>query len=52
MATMRDLYEFRHVKEREHALDSMRGYLRNKPEQVKFFEELVGWGALWPILMS
>jgi ubiquinone/menaquinone biosynthesis C-methylase UbiE len=39
---MRDLYEFRHVKEREHALDSMRGYLQNKPEQVKFFEELVG----------
>lgn len=37
-----DLYEFRHQAEREHALQSMRAYLRNKPEQVKFFEELVG----------
>lgn len=39
---MRDLYEFQHVKEREHALVSMRSYLENKPEQVKLFEELVG----------
>jgi len=37
-----NLYEFRHESEREHALQSMQAYLRNKPEQVKFFEELVG----------
>jgi len=36
------VYEFQHQREREHALQSMRAYLRNKPEQVKFFEELVG----------
>lgn len=36
-----DLYEFRQEKEREYALQSMRAYLRNKPEQVKFFEELI-----------
>jgi len=37
-----DLYEFRRTSEREHALHSMRGYLKNKPEQVKFFEDLIG----------
>jgi SAM-dependent methyltransferase len=36
------LYEFRHEKEREHALHTMRAYLQTKPEQVKFFEELIG----------
>lgn len=35
------VYEFQHEREREFALQSMRGYLRNKPEQVKFFEELI-----------
>jgi SAM-dependent methyltransferase len=35
-------YEFRHEREREHALESMRAYVRDKPEQVKFFEELIG----------
>ena len=37
-----NLYEFCHESEREQALQSMQAYLRNKPEQVKFFEELVG----------
>ena len=36
-----NVYEFQHEEEREHALQSMRAYLRNKPEQVKFFEELI-----------
>ena len=36
------VYEFQREHEREYALESMRAYLRNKPEQVKFFEELVG----------
>lgn len=36
-----DLYEFRHERDREDALNSMRAYLHNKPEQVKFFEELI-----------
>jgi ubiquinone/menaquinone biosynthesis C-methylase UbiE len=35
-------YEFRREKEREYALQSMRAYIDNKPEQVKFFEELMG----------
>jgi ubiquinone/menaquinone biosynthesis C-methylase UbiE len=39
---VKDLYQFQHEREREYALQSMRAYLRNKPEQVKFFEELVG----------
>lgn len=39
---VKDLYQFQHEREREHALQSMRAYLRNKPEQVKFFEELIG----------
>jgi SAM-dependent methyltransferase len=38
----KDLYQFQHEREREYALQSMRAYLLNKPEQVKFFEELVG----------
>lgn len=36
------VYEFRQEEERRYALESMRAYLRNKPEQVKFFEEIVG----------
>src|SRR5829696_7295091 len=36
------VYQFQHEREREYALQSMRAYLRNKPEQVKFFEEIVG----------
>jgi ubiquinone/menaquinone biosynthesis C-methylase UbiE len=39
---VKDPYQFEHQREREYALQSMRAYLRNKPEQVKFFEELVG----------
>ena len=39
---VKDLYQFQHEREREHALQSMRAYLHNKPEQVKFFEELIG----------
>jgi SAM-dependent methyltransferase len=39
---VKDPYQFQHEREREYALQSMRGYLRNKPEQVKFFEEIVG----------
>ena len=39
---VKDLYQFQHEREREHALQSMRAYLRNKPEQVKLFEELIG----------
>ena len=39
---VKDPYQFQHERERDYALQSMRGYLRNKPEQVKFFEELVG----------
>ena len=35
------VYEFQHQREREYALQSMRAYLRNKPEQVKFFEEIL-----------
>ena len=35
------VYEFQHEREREHALQSMRAYLHNKPEQVKFFEEII-----------
>jgi len=38
---VKDLYQFQHEREREHALQSMRAYLHNKPEQVKFFEELI-----------
>ncbi|HKG62173.1 MAG TPA: class I SAM-dependent methyltransferase [Pyrinomonadaceae bacterium] len=38
----KDHYQFKHEREREHALQSMRAYLRNKPEQVKFFEEIAG----------
>ena len=38
---VKDLYQFQHQREREHALQSMRAYLRNKPEQVKFFEEIL-----------
>ena len=38
---VKDLYEFQDQREREHALQSMRAYLRNKPEQVKLFEELL-----------
>jgi ubiquinone/menaquinone biosynthesis C-methylase UbiE len=37
-----DLYEFRRESEKEHALQSMSAYLKNKPEQIKFFEELIG----------
>jgi SAM-dependent methyltransferase len=36
------LYEFSREQEREHALRTMRAYVENKPEQVKFFEELIG----------
>jgi ubiquinone/menaquinone biosynthesis C-methylase UbiE len=36
-----DKYEFRHEREREHAITSMRAYVENKPEQVKFLEELM-----------
>jgi ubiquinone/menaquinone biosynthesis C-methylase UbiE len=39
---VKHLYEFQHEQEREYALQSMRAYLHHKPEQVKFFEELVG----------
>ena len=39
---VKDLYQFQREREREYALQSMRAYLRNKPEQVKFFEEIVG----------
>jgi SAM-dependent methyltransferase len=39
---VKDPYQFQRQREREYALQSMRAYLRNKPEQVKFFEELVG----------
>ena len=39
---VKDLYQFQHEQERAHALQSMRAYLRDKPEQVKFFEELIG----------
>lgn len=35
------MYEFKHERERQHALDSMQKYIETKPEQVKFFEELV-----------
>ncbi len=38
---MSDTYEFRHEGEREYAIKSMRTYLANKPEQVKFLEELM-----------
>ena len=38
---VKDLYQFQHAREREHALQSMRAYLRNKPEQVKFFEKIL-----------
>jgi ubiquinone/menaquinone biosynthesis C-methylase UbiE len=38
---VKDLYQFQHEREREHALQSMRAYLHNKPEQVKFFEEII-----------
>jgi ubiquinone/menaquinone biosynthesis C-methylase UbiE len=38
----KDFYEFQRENEREYALQSMRAYLRNKPEQVKFFEEIIG----------
>ncbi|HET6977563.1 MAG TPA: class I SAM-dependent methyltransferase [Pyrinomonadaceae bacterium] len=36
-----DLYEFRHESEKKHAVQSMQAYVRNKPEQVKLFEELI-----------
>lgn len=36
-----DLYEFRHEGDRQNALTSMRAYMQHKPEQVKFFEELI-----------
>jgi ubiquinone/menaquinone biosynthesis C-methylase UbiE len=36
-----DKYEFRHERERQHAIESMRAYVENKPEQVKFLEELM-----------
>ena len=38
---VKDPYQFQHQGEREYALQSMRAYLRNKPEQVKFFEQLI-----------
>jgi len=38
---VKDLYQFQHEREREHALQSMRAYLHTKPEQVKFFEEII-----------
>ena len=38
----KNLYEFRREEEKEHALSTMRAYVRNKPEQVKFFEQLIG----------
>lgn len=38
----KDFYQFKHEREREYALQSMQAYLRNKPEQVKFFEEIIG----------
>lgn len=41
-ASSGDLYKFRREEEREHALRTMRAYVENKPEQVKFFEELIG----------
>jgi len=40
-APMSDMYEFGHEREREYAIKSMRAYVANKPEQVKFFEELM-----------
>jgi ubiquinone/menaquinone biosynthesis C-methylase UbiE len=36
-----DKYNFRHEREREHAIESMRAYIGNKPEQVKFLEQLM-----------
>src|SRR6185503_2835700 len=36
-----DKYNFRHEREREHAIESMRAYIANKPEQVKFLEQLM-----------
>jgi ubiquinone/menaquinone biosynthesis C-methylase UbiE len=40
-APMSDMYEFGHERERDYAIKSMRAYMANKPEQVKFFEELM-----------
>jgi ubiquinone/menaquinone biosynthesis C-methylase UbiE len=37
-----DTYQFRHEDERQRAVSSMSGYVKNKPEQVKFFEYLMG----------
>lgn len=37
-----DTFHFQHEEEREYALASMQKYYRTKPEQVKFFEQLVG----------
>lgn len=36
-----DKYNFQHEREREHAIESMRAYIANKPEQVKFLEQLM-----------
>jgi ubiquinone/menaquinone biosynthesis C-methylase UbiE len=36
----RDMYEFRHQREREYAVGSMKRYYETKQEVVKFFEEL------------
>jgi SAM-dependent methyltransferase len=36
-----DKYKFQYEEDRKRAISSMRAYVDNKPEQVKFFEELI-----------
>jgi len=36
-----DKYQFQHEEDRQRAVQTMKSYLREKPEQVKFFEQLV-----------
>ena len=41
-STSSDTYQFKTEDERNHAVVSMRSYLQNKQEQIKFFEQQLG----------
>src|SRR6185295_19845904 len=36
-----DKYQFQHEEDRQRAVQTMTAYLREKPEQVKFFEQII-----------